>query len=240
MNPKKRLQFFIFLMFSLYLLGSLLFMMMEGFSRLDAFYYVMVTLTGIGYGDVVPHTPAGKVLAILFAPLGIIFFGGIGMWLVEQSVNEALKGVSRRMERQVERLHDHIIVCGYGRLGSVVTELLQDAGKPFMVIEREEEKARRLAETGIPVICGNALEEEVLRRSGISRARTLMATFSDDTDNVYLVLEVRDLRPDLEVVSAASSREAVRRLTLAGANQVISPTIVGAEMLVRNAVSPVE
>ncbi len=230
----RRLSVYLALLAGLFLTSALLFAGIEGWSLLDAFYYTMVTMLTIGFGDLTPQTALGKVLTISLAPVGLFLVFVIGFRIMEQTFRELIEGRWRRMERLAEASEGHVIVCGYGRLGTVVVEHLLEWGERVVVVERDEAKARRLADAGVPVVNGDALEERALRRAGIARARALIATFSDDTDNVYLVLEALEIRKDLTVISAASTLEAQRRLRLAGARHVISPILVGGEMLARS------
>lgn len=229
----RRTALLLLLLVALYLAGATAFMVVEGRTFLDSLYYMTVTLTTIGYGDIVPGSTAGKLLVVVLGPLSLVLVFGLGVGLVAGRVEAVLEGAWRRVERQIRTLEDHVIVCGHGRLGTVVTETLRDMGEKVVLIERDEEKARALAEAGALVVHGDAQEEDVLRRAGIDRARVVIATLGDDKVNVYIALAVRDVRPQVEVVSAAFTREAVRHLHRAGAKRVISPTLVAGEMLAR-------
>lgn len=231
----RRLPTYLILLGTLYLLAVGLFMLLEKLSLLDAVYFTVVTLMTIGYGDIRPLTPAGKLVVVLLMPLALVLASGLGAWLLQIRLEEVMKGAWRRMEQRLRNLSGHVIVCGYGRLGSVVVDNLVEQGEAVVVIDTDETKVRRLIDAGVPAVLGSALEEKVLRKAGLERARSVVSTFWDDTDNVYVVLSVRDQRSDIEVISAATTREAIRHLTLAGATKVISPTLVAGEMLARSA-----
>lgn len=214
------------------------FMWAEDLNFLDALYFTVTTITTVGFGDITPGTQAGKVLTLLLAPTGLVVVFGIGISLVEEHLRGIHLGVWRFMDRRLATLTDHFIVCGYGRLGTIVVEQLRRMGKSVVVVDLDEQTVHRLADQGLPAVHGNALEESVLRRAGIERARAVVTTFGDDTLNVYLVLEALDIRKDIEVISAASNRESVRKLYLAGAKRVVSPPLLAGEMLAKSALNP--
>ncbi len=232
----RRARAYLALLAGVVLLASLLFHLAEGVPLGEALYFIVATVTTVGYGDVVPHTPAGRVVAGGAAVVGLVLIFGIGMGIVEEKVAQVTTGRWSLVRRRATEMSGHLIVCGYGRLGAVVVEQLRGEGvRDVVVIERDEEKAQRLVDHGVVAIPGDALEEEVLREAGLERARALVATFSDDAANVYLTLEALGVRPELRVIAAASTREAERALYRAGAASVISPTLVAGGMLARHA-----
>jgi len=219
--------------------GTISFVLAEGLSPLDALYFTVVTVTTVGFGDIAPTTALGKVLTLVLAPAGLVAVFGLGLSLIEDQVRSLiLTGGVRPMERKLAAISGHFIVCGYGRLGSNVVKELRSMKKEVVVVDRDEHALRGVEDPGIIPVVGEALTEEVLQKAGIGRARALVTTFRDDTSNVYVVLEAREITQDIEIVSAASSREAARRLYLAGATRVVSPDLVGAEMLAKSAVNP--
>jgi voltage-gated potassium channel len=209
----------------------------EDLNWLDAAYFTMATLTTVGYGDIAPATTVRKLATLVLAPAGLIAVFGLGLSLVSEQVGNLLSGGRSRMERELATISGHYIVCGYGTLGSqVVAELLRLKQK-VVVIDNDPDRLVDMA-PGVLYITANALDVAVLRRAGLERARAILATFRNDADNMYLVLEARGAAPGVEVLAVASSREAVRRMYLAGAKRVISPNLVGAELLAKSAVNP--
>lgn len=224
---------------ALVLLSAAGYSWLEGMSFFEALYLTVVTVTTVGYGDIAPETPGGRVLTLFLVPLGLVLVFGLGLSVFqEQLMDLVLRGGAGRLERTISNLRGHYIVCGYGRLGRGCAAALRRLGGTVVVVERDRQKVREAADKGMYFLVGDALEEEVLRRAGIERARAVISTFSDDTLNVYLTLEARDIRRDIEVISAAGGREASRRLYLAGATRVISPFSLGAELLAKSAVNP--
>ena len=144
----------------------------------------------------------------------------------------------RRRTRMIDTLADHFIVCGYGRIGSIVARQFQQQHVPFVVIERDPVQVRAAAELGILAIEADASREEVLRQAGIDRARGLIAAVGTDAENVYAVLTARVLRPDLFIVGRAETEDSMLKLKRAGADRVISPYQIGAVQMAQTALRP--
>ncbi len=209
----------------------------EGLDFFEAFYLLVISITTVGYGDVHPLTSAGRTLTLFVVPVGLLLVFGLGVSLATERLDDLiLRGGMGRLERRIMRLENHFIVCGYGRLGREIATNLRKLGCPVVIIDKDRERLSEI-EDGLFVV-GDALREEVLDRAGIHRARALLATFSEDTINVYLVLEAREVAPEIEVISTASDREATRRLYLAGASRVVSPQVLGADIIAKSAYNP--
>ena len=215
------------------------FMWIEGYSLLDAVYMTVITLSTVGFGEVHPLSPAGRVFTIVVILLGV----GTGAYLfrivAEYVIAGELAGTlrQRRIMRTVEKLRDHYLVCGYGRVGQQVITELQSLQLPFVVIDRDRTAIERCEQRGIPFVEGDATDDEVLRRAGIERARGLVAVLDSDADNVFVVLSARSLNPNLMIVARATSEDVERKLIKAGADRVVSPYIMAgyriASLLVR-------
>jgi voltage-gated potassium channel len=222
----------------LIVIGTIGYMVLEGLPPLEALYLLVITVTTVGYGDLHPVTAGGRILTMLLVPMGLLLVFGLGVATMAGRLDDMIfRGGAGALRRKIAGLKDHFIVCGYGRVGRGTAAMLRKLGGTVVVVERDPEQLRDIPPDIFPV-AGDALEEEVLLQAGIRRARSLIATFSDDTLNVYLVLEARDIRPDIEVTSTASSRESSRRLYLAGASRVVSPQVLGADILAKSAYNP--
>ncbi len=216
------------------------FMRIEGYSLLDAVYMTVITLSTVGFGEVHPLSPAGRVFTIAVILLGVgtgaYLFRTVAEYIIAGELTGTLR--QRRIMRTVENLRDHYLVCGYGRVGQQVTAELRSLGLPFVVIDRDRAAIERCEQRDIPVVEGDATEDEVLRRAGIERARGLVAVLDSDADNVFVVLSARSLNPDLMIVARATSEDAERKLLKAGADRVVSPYLMAGYRIVSLLVRP--
>jgi voltage-gated potassium channel len=220
--------------------GTLGYVLIEGWHPWDALYMTLTTITTVGFKEVHPLTRAGQAWTMLVILAGV----GTALYAFSLFASVVVEGgihdyVHRwRQVRMIEALHDHFIVCGYGRLGSAVVDELRRQEIPYVVIERHPERVKALADVGGAVVEGDASSEGVLRRLGIDRARGLIAAVGSDAENVYTVLTARGMRPDLYIVARAESEDADRKLLRAGANRVVSPYRIGARELAQAALRP--
>lgn len=208
--------------------GTIGYVTIEGWGLLDAFYMTVISLTSVGFGEVHPLTPQGKLFTVLviLGGVGIVAMAlGYGSRIVLEGQLERIMG-RRRMEKEIARLRDHYVICGYGRMGRVITREFLKKPVPFVVVEQDAEIFKSI-DPGVLAICGNAEEDAVLEAAGIERARGLVSVVSSDADNVYITLTAAGLRPDLYIVARAGDESAERKLLRAGASKVISPYAIG-------------
>jgi voltage-gated potassium channel len=180
------------------------------------------TLTGL---DTVPPTNAARAISIVMVVCGLTIIAYAGAVIVESIAGGVLSGAlaERRRERKIERLQDHFIICGYGRVGRRVAEEFRAAGVSYVVLDyREDALAAAQAHDDL-LIKGNGTEDEDLLRAGLDRARGLVVASDDDADNLYITLSARNSRPDLQIVARASDGDAEKKLRLAGADRVVMP-----------------
>jgi voltage-gated potassium channel len=225
------------------LIGTVGYILIEGWSGGDALYMTLITMTAVGYEEVNPLSPHGRVFT------GFILIGGItglGLWfafLTSFIVELDLMDVfwRRRTLKQVKKMKNHVIICGAGRTGGQVVEELLMAGENFVVVERDRDKVKQLHEMlpDLHIIEGDATVDHFLEDAGILEARGLIASLSADTDNLFVCLTARDLRPDLEIVARAYEEETVPKLYRAGANHVVSPNASGAIRMASYMLRPV-
>src|SRR5262249_29159459 len=133
----------------------------------------------------------------------------------------------RRQSRRMRKLHDHFIICGSGRVGAHLVRDLSATNQPFVVIEKDPQRAAEFSQSDLNVLVADATLEETLREVGVEHARGLAACLPNDADNVYVVLTARDLNPNLRIVARAVEEQAEAKLLRAGANHVVAPTIIG-------------
>jgi voltage-gated potassium channel len=198
---------------------------LEGYTWLEALYMTVITLTTVGFQEVRPLSPTGRIftIALLVGGLGVVFYTAVA---VAQNVVEGefqqFFG-RRRMERKIGSLTDHYLVCGFGRIGEVVCRELASKPVPFVVIEQREERVRKAEEAQHLVLEGDASDEKVLLAAGVMKAKGLFATLPNDAHNVFVTLTAKELNPSLFVVARAETDRSERTLTHAGADKVIFP-----------------
>jgi voltage-gated potassium channel len=208
--------------------GTLGYMTIEGWSVLDSFYMTVISLTSVGFGEVHPLSSAGKIFTVLVILGGVAVVAvalGYGSRIVLEGQLERVMG-RRRMQKEIGRLRNHYIICGYGRMGRVISREFLKKPMPFVVVERDPEIFNRI-DPGMLAICGNAEEDAVLQAAGIAHARGLVSVVSSDADNVYITLTAAGLRPDLYIVVRAGDEGAEKKLLRAGASKVVCPYAIG-------------
>jgi voltage-gated potassium channel len=221
-------------------LGTVGYMAIEDQSALSALYMTTITVTTVGFREAFPLSAAGRAFTIFLA------FSGVGVILLIasefarvmlQTDLRRLIGIRRDLT-MIKKLSNHIVVCGHGRMGQAVVEVLRQRGVSFVVVESDPERCRVLEEMRLQYVSGDATQEDVLRAAGASRARTLIACLADDAHNVYSILLARQLNPDITVIARAMERDAEERMRLAGADRVINPYHLGGMRLALTAIKP--
>jgi voltage-gated potassium channel len=220
--------------------GVLGYMVFEGWSFIDALYMTVITLTTVGYKEVRPLDATGQLwtMALLVTGVGTLFYAAVSS--VELVVEGAIRGYfgRRRMEAAINRLRDHYVLCGYGRVGRQVAREFAGDGVPFVIIEQDPAIVEEGAEEGYLVLLGEASDDDVLEEAGVRRARGLVAAVDSDADNVFVVLSARKLNPKLHIVARAGSDESAAKLEIAGADRTLSPYAVGGRRLASLATQP--
>jgi voltage-gated potassium channel len=220
--------------------GTAGYTLIEGWNVWDAFYMTVTTVATVGYGEVHPLSPRGRLftVALIFGGVGTVFYTVtlLATIVVEGGLHRRLE--KRRAARMLEQIKDHFIVCGYGRIGSIIAAELHQQGVPLAVIERDPERVRQAVDRGWLALEADASREEVLSRAGIHRARGLITAVGTDAENVFTVLTARVMRPDLFIIARVESDDAEHKLRRAGADRVISPYHIGAAHMVQTALRP--
>lgn len=216
------------------------YMELEGWSVSDAIYMVVITLSTVGFGEVQPLSTEGRILTsfLILAGVGNFAFilGAFSQLLVEGKFFQIIG--SRRVLKTISKLKDHCVVCGYGRIGSVVAKEIVAEGQDVVVIENDPEAIHLLQEEGTLYIEGDATSDEVLVQAGIANAKSLITALSEDAANVYVVLSAREMNQGLYIVSRASSHQRVSKLKQAGADSVILPNHIGGLRLAQSVLRP--
>jgi voltage-gated potassium channel len=220
--------------------GTIGYMVIEGWSAWDAFYMTVITVTTVGYREVHDLSRAGQLFTV------VLLFGGVGSALYTFTLLATVVvegGLPKRLQRRrdqhmLDTMKDHFIICGYGRIGSIVAHQFQRQHVPYVVVERDPARLQEAIDDGGLAVEADASREEVLARVGIDRARGLIAAVGTDAENVYAVLTARVLRPDLFIIGRAETDDATRKLKRAGADRVISPYQIGAVQMAQTALRP--
>lgn len=222
-------------------IGALGFYFIEdGWTLIEAFYMSVITVTTVGFEEVKPLTDRGRVFASLLIFLGVgtvlYIMSSLTQIIVEGKLREILG--RKTLERRIRALRDHFIICGCGRIGNLVADMLLERGRQVVVIESDPKVLEQLDAQGIYYVRGSATEDENLLAAGIDRARGLLATVSSDADNVYIVLTAKGMRPDLFVIARATEPGSERKLKRAGADKVVSPYFIGARRIAQTVIRP--
>jgi len=213
---------------------------LEGWNWFDGFYMVVTTLTTIGYQEVHPLSHAGRVFNIFVIVSGVSLLL-LGVGLLSQALLEfELQSFfgRRRMEREIERLEGHFIICGMGRVGRSVARELARKPVPFVFVDNSDAKRQRFAHENWLAIAGDATLEQTLRQVQIERARGLIAATTTDATNLYIVLTARGLNPHLKIIARASEDAAEKHLLTAGADSVVSPYSFAGQRIAQSLLRP--
>jgi voltage-gated potassium channel len=222
------------------IVGTAGYMIVERADPLDALYMTLITISTVGFQEVVELSTAGRVLTIFIIVFGVGATLYTAATALEIGLERFLGGRwrQRRMERDISRVDNHVIVCGFGRVGSQVWRALREEGSASVVIELDDTLAVRAEEEGALVVRGDATHDETLASAGIDRARSLVACVRSDADNLVIVLSAKTRRPALSIIARASEPSSEAKLKLAGADRVVAPQVVGAQRLAALASQP--
>jgi voltage-gated potassium channel len=239
-SPQRRLTGALIALAALTALGTLGYVWIEDASFADALYFTVISLTTVGYGETIPLSETGRIftMILLVSGVGLAFYTVVALaaFLLEGELRSLLG--RRSMQHSIDLLDQHVVVCGYGRLGQAVAQQLHEVQQPFLVIERDATRAEECEAQDILCLHGSALEEHCLERAGVTRARALVAATASDADNVFIALSARELNPRLAIHARAETEMGVRRLRQAGANQVVSPHRLGGQRIANAIVRP--
>ncbi len=220
--------------------GTIGYVFIEDMGWFDALYMTTITVTTIGFKEVFPLSAAGRIFTMVLA------FAGVGVILViasefaramlETDLRRVL-GIRREL-KLMKRLKNHIVVCGHGRMGKAVVDVLDQRGLTFVVVDIDPDHCRELEDQGKHVVRGDATDEKVLASTNIALAKTIITCLADDAHNVYTILIARQLNPGITVIARAVENGAEERLQLAGADRVLNPYKVGGMRLAMTAIKP--
>ncbi len=236
----RRLAFIALTVALLLVIGTAGFVVLEGWSVGDAFYMTLITVTTVGYREIHDLHTAGRVFnsVLIVFGVGTIFFA-IG--LMTQSIIELELGEffgKRRTKRMIDKMENHYIVCGYGRVGRAAAAEFQRDGVPLVVVDRNPDKIERASRAGIPTVQADSTRDEALVDAGVKRAKGLVAALATDSDNLFLILSAKTLNPELRVASRVGEEDAESKLRRAGADTVYPPYSAAGHQLALSLLRP--
>ena len=240
MNVPRKLLFSILMLLVVVLFGIFGYTWIEGWNLLDSLYMTIITLSTVGYGEVREIGPGGRVFTVLLIVFGLFTITYIVGLVAETLVAGEIRSVlgRRKVSKKIKSLRDHYIICGYGRIGSIICKGLTRKAIPLMVIEKDEHVQEELEQDEILYLQGDATHEETLLEAGIEKAKGLVSVVSSDAENVYICLTARGLNPRLYILSRAEDEASERKLLRAGANKVILPYMLGGRRMVQAIIKP--
>lgn len=220
--------------------GTIGYVVIEEMSAFDALYMTTITVTTIGFKEVFPLSAAGRIFTMFLAYAGIgvilLIASEFARAMLETDLRRVL-GIRREL-KLMKRLKNHIVVCGHGRMGQAVVDVLDQRGLTFVVVDIDPDHCRELEDQGKHVVRGDATDEKVLASTNIAQAKTIITCLADDAHNVYTILLARQLNPDITVIARAVETGAEERLGLAGADRVLNPYKIGGMRLALTAIKP--
>ncbi len=240
MNPVKQLRVSLLVILLLIVVGTAGYMTIEGWHFLDALYMTVITVATVGFQEVHPLSDAGRVFTLVLVVVGVTILG----YTVSKLAQSMFEGQFQRflgrqkVEKTIDALKGHYIVCGYGRIGSLICKEFAAKPLPFVVVENHPAVIEKLEGDGHLWLRGNATEDETLLQAGIKRAKGLVSVVTSDTENVYITLTARGLNPDLFILARAGEEGSDVKLTRAGANKVISPYHIGGSRMAQAILRP--
>ena len=239
-HPLSRFRLAVVLLGVIIVYGITGYMLIDGWNLLDSFYMVIITISTVGYQEIHPQGVAGRIFTSTLIVVGVATmlygFGVFAETLAENAFGNYRR--ERQLERSLNQLRDHFIICGYGRIGTQIVAEFEEHKVPYAVIDQTEEAVGRLRAEGRLHIEGDASSEDLLGQAGIERARGLICAVDSDERAVYIVLSARALNPGLYILARAGRPESIRRLELAGATRTISPYRMAGHLMAELAIRP--
>jgi voltage-gated potassium channel len=229
MAPSAKLKIALSLVLTIFAAGTAGFHVIEGWAPLDAFYVTVTTLSTVGYGDFAPLTKAGKIFTVCIIILGVgtmlYSFGLVSEMVVEGRLRRLLgRG---KMEKMIDKLSNHYIICGCGRIGFLICRELAAEKVPYVVIDNNPEVIQRIEDEGVVYCKGDATHDKTLLEAGIKRARGVICVLPSDAENLYVILTAKELNRDVYILSRCEEEASEHRLLRAGADRVMSPYTLG-------------
>lgn len=230
MNKLQQIIIAVIISWVIFAIGVGGYMVIEKWNLLDSVYMTAITLSTVGFMEVHETSAAGKIFTIILLMAGVGYFFYIAGLIIQSIIEGEIQSIlgRKRLDKKISKLKNHYIVCGYGRIGRVLCQLIREETKDIVVVEKNAVLASQLEKDKIHYLIGEASDEDLLEKAGIVNASFLVAALGSDVANVFLVLTARQLHPDIFIMARASSPDVRKKLMVAGANIVESPYDTGA------------
>ena len=232
-EPLRKFQISLLLLVALAAGGTFGYILLEDMQIVEALYMTVITITTVGFGEVRQLSSEGRIFTILLIILGV----GAGAWAIRNGVEIVLGDTlwhsvrKKKMEKIINNLSGHYIVCGYGRIGRQIARDMYSRNEPFVIIDQNPDRIELIREKEFLYVQGDATQDEVLTDAGIEKAHGLVTALNSDADNVLAVLTARGLNPNLQIVARAGDETVENKLRRAGADRVVSPYVIGGHRL---------
>ncbi|MBN2013382.1 NAD-binding protein [candidate division KSB1 bacterium] len=230
---KVKVRIALLLILAVIIVGTIGYMTIEGWGLLNSIYMTVITISTVGFSEVNPLTPTGRLLTMILIVLGIgiggYTIGNLSVFLLEGHIQNIIRG--RRMQRNISSLKNHIIVCGFGRTGTEIVEELNNDDVDLLIVDNDDSRIAEAQDQGLLVVAGNATDDDVLRKCNVENAKGLIATLGNDADNLFIVLSAREMNKTMKIIVRGVDETSTRKFIRAGADNVVSPfSIAGRRM----------
>jgi len=239
-HMRERLAIAVFILAAVLFVGTLGYTLIERWNSLDALYMTVITVATVGYGETHPLSTPGRVFTmfLILGGLGAVgyAFSSVTAFIVEGELKDVLR--RRKMLAKIAALKDHYIICGGGSIGRTISEELAKTSRPFVVIERDPQKAAHIEEKGWLVMTGSALDDETLKSAGIERSRGVFCALSDDRDNSFAAISARGLNPSVRIVSQIHDQSVRDKLVRSGVDAAVNSGRIGGLRMASEMIRP--
>jgi voltage-gated potassium channel len=239
-RPVRRMLFIGAAMLAVLLIGTVGLVLIDGYPVFDAFYMTLFTVATVGYSELHPLSQAGRVFNsfIIFFGVTVMFFaiGAMTQTIVQLELGDIFD--KRRMRRMIDKLANHYIICGFGRVGRGSAEELRAAGAAFVIVDRDPERVEQAAKAGMLAMQADSTRDETLHAVGVTKARGLIAALGTDADNLFVILSAKTLNPQLNLAARVAEEESEQKLRRAGADAVFAPYAITGHRLAQALLRP--